>query len=175
MIKKTFMAMDDKKTRGTGVDRNGYAGALDEKGETVQSGCVPFRAEQAFPPDPEVVEKPSHRRFTAEYKLRIVREAEACGPGELGALLRREGLYFSNLTCWRRQVAEGQLAALAPRKRGCRGKPVNPLSKRVLELERDNERLRRRLRQAEEVIDLQKKISDVLGVSLKDLDEGESN
>jgi hypothetical protein len=104
-----------------------------------------------------------------------VREADACGPGELGALLRREGLYFSNLTCWRRQVAEGQLAALAPRKRGCRGKPVNPLSKRVLELERDNERFRRRLRQAEEVIELQKKISDVLGISLKDLDERESN
>lgn len=175
MAGKTFMTVEDQKTRGTGFDPKVDTRALDEKGQTVQPGCVPFRAGQAFPPDPEVVEKPSRRRFTAEYKLKIVREADACGPGELGALLRREGLYFSNLTCWRRQVAEGQLAALAPRKRGCRGKPVNPLSKRVLELERDNERFRRRLRQAEEVIELQKKISDVLGISLKDLDERESN
>jgi transposase-like protein len=114
---------------------------------------------QASAPDPEVTEKASRRKFTADYKLRIVREAEACSSGELGAMLRREGLYSSNLACWRRQAADGQLAALTPpQKRGRRRRPVNPLSKKVLELEQETERLRQRLQQAEEIIDLQKKI-----------------
>ena len=78
--------------------------------------------------DPEVPEKPERRRFTAEYKLRILAEADKCTrPGEIGALLRREGLYWSNLSNWRRRRREGTLGALSPRKRGPAPKPVNPL------------------------------------------------
>jgi transposase len=164
------MTVDDQKIRGTGIDPGGRPGARGEKGQVVRPGCVSLRTGQASAPDPEVVEKASRRRFTADYKLRIVREAEACSSGELGAMIRREGLYSSNLACWRRQAADGQLAALTPQKRGRRGQPVNPLSKKVLELEQETERLRQRLQQAEEIIDLQKKISDIRGMSLKNLD-----
>lgn len=139
-------------------------------GERVaQPGLTPSMKGQASRPDPEVVEKATRRRFTAEYKLNIVREAEACGPGELGALLRREGLYFSNLACWRRQIAEGQLAALSSRRGRKKGRTEDP---RVAELERENERLRKRLKQAEDIIELQKKISDILGIALENLDGG---
>lgn len=131
---------------------------------SAQPGPMPVRMGQASPPDPEVVEKASRRRFTPEYKLKIVQEAEACSSGELGAMLRREGLYFSNLACWRRQVAEGQLAALTPQRRGRKARAVDP---RVLELEGEIQRLRERLRRAEEIIEVQKKISEILGMSLK--------
>jgi len=81
--------------------RGGSMGATGEsKPVVVQPGSSASRVEQPSTPDPEVVEKAKRRKFTAEYKLRIVREAELCNPGELGALLRREGLYLSNLTCW---------------------------------------------------------------------------
>lgn len=120
---------------------------------------------QSSPPDPEVVEKPARRKFTAEYKLRILREAERCAPGELGALLRREGLYSSHLSDWRRQRERGELDALTPKKRG-RKPQKNPLTQRVAELERENERLRKRLQQAETIIEVQKKISEILGIPL---------
>jgi len=94
---------------------------MGEKAQAIgRPGLTPCRAGQTAPPDPEVVAKASRRRFTPEYKLKIVQEADACSTGELGAMLRRDGFYFSNLTCWRRQVAEGQLAALSPQKRGGR-------------------------------------------------------
>jgi transposase len=117
-------------------------------------------------PDPEVPERASRRRFTAEYKLQVLRQADQCaGVGELGALLRREGLYSSHLTTWRRQREQGALVALAPKKRGRPTAPVSPLARRVAELERDNARLVRRLTQAEAIIDAQKKLSEILGLS----------
>lgn len=159
--------------QGVGVKNSGASHTMGVTGESkavaVLPGPLALRVGQPSAPDPEVVEKAKRRKFSAEYKLRIVREAELCNPGELGALLRREGLYFSNLTCWRRQVERGQLAALTPQKRGRKGRAVNPVSRRVQELERENQRLRDRLRQAEEIIELQKKISEVLGTSLKNL------
>ncbi len=116
--------------------------------------------------DPEVLERPRRRKFGAEYKLRILREAErAKDSGQLGALLRREGLYTSNLTTWRRQFERGALAALAPKKRGKKAKPVDARDRRIGELERDNERLRKRLEQAETIIEVQKKVSALLGTS----------
>jgi len=155
----------DGKAGDNQSDPSGVTRAAGERTQASgQPGPRPFRMGQPSPPDPEVVEKASRRRFTPEYKLKIVQEAEACSPGELGAMLRREGLYFSNLTCWRRQVAEGQLAALSPQKRGRKVRAADP---RVLELERENARLRERLRQAEEIIELQKKISDIMGMSLR--------
>ena len=116
-------------------------------------------------PDPEVTERAKRRRFTAEYKLRILREADACkGDGDLGALLRREGLYSSHLATWRRQRDEIAKAGLKARKRGPKPKAVDP---RVKRLERENARLKRQLEQAETIIDFQKKLSKLLGIELK--------
>ena len=119
-------------------------------------------------PDPEVTEQAKRRRFTAEYKMRILREADACKrDGDLGALLRREGLYSSHLVTWRRQRDEIAKAGLKARKRGPKSKGVDPQVKR---LERENARLKRRLEEAETIIDFQKKLSKLLGISLKSPD-----
>jgi len=139
------------------------------------------------PPDPEVPEKKPRRKFTAQYKLRILEEADACKepgqigallckePGQIGALLRREGLYSSNLNTWRRQKEKGLLAALSPKKRGRKEKEKNSLAPRVAQLERENERLRNKLKQAEIIIDVQKKISQLLGISQNLPEEEENN
>jgi transposase-like protein len=125
--------------------------------------------------DPEVPEKAKRRRFEAAYKLRILEEADRLtGPGELGELLRREGLYSSHLTSWRRQRDEGSLAGLAPRRRGRKAKRRDPLAKELDKLRRENQRLVERLRQAETIIDVQKKVSEMLGIPLVSPDEGES-
>lgn len=118
-------------------------------------------------PDPEVPEKAVRRRFTAEYKLRILREAEGGEtPGAVGALLRREGLYSSHLTTWRQQRDQGALEALSPRTRGRRAAAAQPLVRRIAELERELARLHERLRQAEAIIAAQKKLSEILGLPL---------
>ncbi len=110
-------------------------------------------------PDPEVPEKKPRRRFTAAYKLCILKKYDACTvPGEIGALLRREGLYHSNITTWLRQRDEGVLHALTPRKRGRKAKEINPLAREVVRLERENKKLSEKLKQAETIIDVQKKI-----------------
>jgi transposase-like protein len=115
-------------------------------------------------PDPEVSEKAKRRRFTAEYKLGIVREADACkGDGDVAALLRREGLYSSLLSSWRRQRDEVAGAGLAAIKRGRKGKPEDP---RLKELERENARLKRRLARVETMLEIQKKASELLGIPL---------
>jgi len=115
-------------------------------------------------PDPEVSEQAKRRRFTAEYKIRILREADACKrDGDLGALLRREGLYSSHLSSWRRPRDEITKAGLKARKRGPKSNPLNP---KIKSLELENARLRRRLEEAETIIDFQKKLSKLLGISL---------
>ncbi len=125
--------------------------------------------------DPEVPEKAKRRRFDAAYKQRILEEADRLtGPGELGELLRREGLYSSHLTCWRRQRDEGSLAGLKPKRRGRKAKRKDPLTKELDKLHRENQRLAERLRQAEAIIDVQKKVSEMLGIPLASLDDGES-
>lgn len=113
-------------------------------------------------PDPEVRPRAKHRRFDAEYKKRILDQADACTrPGEIGALLRREGLYSSLLSKWRQQRAHGTLAALAPKPRG--PKP-DPQANEIARLRRENERLQERLKKAETIIEVQKKVSQLLGV-----------
>jgi transposase len=113
-----------------------------------------------------VTENKSRRRFTAKYKLRILQEADNCTePGQLGALLRRQGLYSSNLTTWRRQREQGMLTGLAPKKRGRKNKPKNPLVDQVARLEKENRKLRVKLKHAEIIIDVQKKVSQILGIS----------
>jgi len=119
-----------------------------------------------LPPDPEVPEKKPRRKHTAKYKLRILAQADACtGPGQIGALLRREGLYSSNLTTWRRQKEKGLLQAMTPKKRGRKRKEKNPLANKVAQLERENRLLQQRLKKAETIIEVQKKISEVLEIS----------
>ncbi|WP_242050362.1 IS3 family transposase [Oculatella sp. FACHB-28] len=108
-------------------------------------------------PNPEVLEKAQRRIHTAEYKLRILQETDTCNEGQIGAILRREGLYSSHLTTWRRQRQAGQLAALTDNKRGRKPTPENPLSAEVERLRRENQRLGQRLEQAELIIDIQKK------------------
>ena len=116
--------------------------------------------------DPEVAEKAIRRKFTAAYKIGILKEADACREsGQLGALLRREGLYSSQLTTWRRQRDRGTLQALSPRKRGPKVEPPHPLVKRMETLEKENQQLRHQLKQAETIIEVQKKISEMLHLS----------
>jgi transposase len=118
-------------------------------------------------PEVEVVAKATRRRFTAEYKRRILREAEAgTEPGAIGALLRREGLYSSHLTKWRAQRERGALAGLAPKKRGPAPKLQNPLAAKVAALERAVSRERARADRAEALVALQKKVAELLGTAL---------
>ena len=127
-------------------------------------------------PNLEVSDKATRRRFSAAYKRRIVREADQCSqPGELGALLRREGLYGSNLSAWRRQHDAGVLSGRGSTKRGRKARPKDARDQRIAELERERRRLRRKLEQAETVIEIQKKVSTLLGISLKSADEGDNH
>ena len=120
----------------------------------------------------EVTAKARRRKFTAEYKRKVLAEAEACTkPGEIGALLRREGLYSSHLVEWRRAREGGALAGLAPRKRGPAAKVPHPLERKVAELQREVARATRRAERAEGLVELQKKVSELLGIQLPKPDE----
>ena len=117
--------------------------------------------------DPAVLEKPVRRRFLAEYKLRILQEADRCtASGQLGALLRREGLYSSHLSTWREQRSQGMLAGLTAKRRGRKANPDAPLIAENQRLTRETQRLTAKLRQAEIIIDIQKKLSEMLGIPL---------
>ena len=125
------------------------------------------------PPDPEVPEKARRRRFSAEYNLAILREADRCAePGQIGALLRRERLSSSHLVDWRRQRDAGALEALA-RTRG--RKPADPTRVEVERLRRANERLATRLAQAERIIEIQGKVSELLGIPLDPASDDEQS
>jgi transposase-like protein len=126
---------------------------------------------QARVPDPEVVPKAKRRQFTAKYKLRILEEADHCTErGQIGELLRREGLYSSHLSKWRQQRVRGQLQGLSPKKRG--RTVQDPSAAELSRLRRENERLRAQLEQAEIIIDVQKKLAGLLGLTT---DETESD
>jgi transposase-like protein len=119
-------------------------------------------------PNPEVAAKAERRRFTAEYKRRILQEADACGQsGEVGALLRREGLYSSHLTAWREQRQRGELQGLTATKRG---RKADPQAAEIARLSRENERLKAQLERAETIIDVQKKLSQMLGLTSTESD-----
>jgi transposase-like protein len=147
--------------------------SVGERSEPERSGGTPACASAAAPPagerspapDPEVVPKPRRRTFSVEYKLRILREAERCTrPGQVGALLRREGLYSSHLTEWGRLRDQGFLATAGERRRGRTPRPIDPSAKRVAELECENRRLSEKLRKAEIIIDFQKKVQALLSI-----------
>jgi transposase len=155
------------------MDGQQAVGAGETQGARRASGVSPARGavEGARAADPEVPAKAKRRQFTAQYKLRIVREAAAAKtPGEIGALLRREGLYSSHLADWRGQRERGELAGLSA-KRGRKAEPVNRLAKRVVELERQKRRLERKLEQAELLLDIQKKASRLLEIPLRSQDD----
>ena len=118
--------------------------------------------------DVQVAAKPRRRTYTAEYKRRILKEADACAtPGAVGALLRREGLYSSHLVVWRRARGRGELAALAPKRRGRKPTPVDPRERKSAELERQLAQMTGRAERAEGLGELQKKLAALLGRPLE--------
>ncbi len=136
------------------------------------TGVTRAAADDGSRPDPEVSDTAKRRRFTAKYKLEILRKADRCTKhGELGALLRKEGIYSSNVSAWRRARERGELAGLKPKKRGRKAKPKDARDKQITQLERENRRLHQKLAQAETVIEIQKKVSALLGIPLKSLDD----
>ena len=139
---------------------------MEENGTAPPSG-EGKRSAAAPEPDPEVADKPVRRRFTSEYKLRIIEEADRCtDPGEVGRLLRREGLYTSHLAAWRKAARTGSFKALS-KKRGRRSER-NPLEEKVRKLERENARLEKELHKARLIIDVQGKVAGLLGLSPED-------
>ena len=156
-----------------GVEIDVVGGAEAEGARRATGAFAPPTTSRASAPDPEVPAKVQRRQFTAEYRRRILTEADACKKhGALGALLRREGLYSSHLVNWRRQRERGELIAGRARKRGPIPKPVDP---RVKQLEVENRRLQRKLARAETIITLQKKVAAILGIPLKPLDIDETD
>ena len=146
-----------------------------ERSETSRNGGASIPLAAAGPTDPEVSAKAVRRRFSAAYKRSILAEADRGGPGAVAGILRREGLYSSHLTTWRKQRESGEIVGLEPRKRGKKPAPKNPLSGEVRRLERENRRLQKRLRQAEIIIDVQKKLCDVLGLTVPPIEQSEDD
>jgi len=127
-------------------------------------------------PDPEVVGRAVRRRFTAEYKRRILAEVDAAaGSGAVGRIIRREGLYSSQLTTWRQARRNSERVALEPKKRGPKPTPENPLQAEYTQLKRENVQLHKKLRTAELMIDLQKKVSQLLGITLPVLEQSDDD
>ena len=162
------MKVVERKPRGEGIEEAG-----ETEGARRATGVFPVGAPPAGPsdgeqPEVEVVAKAERRRFTAEYKRRIVREADRCTkPGEMGALLRREGLYSSLLTTWRAARERGELEGLAPRQRGPKATPPDPRDKKLAEQEREITRWKKRAERAEALVDVQKKLAALLGTPLE--------
>ncbi len=162
------METTNKEPRTTKDQSTSAMGTME--GARRATGIVPMAGASAHlvgsAPDPEVPEKKPRRKFTTKFKLRILAEADECTqPRQMGALLRREGLYSSNLTTWHKQKTQGILQAMAPKKRGPKRKQTNPLAERVAQLEKEIRRLKDKLKKAETIIEVQKKISEILGIN----------
>jgi len=153
------------------VDQRIQEASEPREGSPERSEGLPSRGSD---PDPQVQPRAERRRFTAAYKAGIVREAAACRQsGELGSLLRREGLYSSHLAAWRKQLQRHGEAGLKRKRRGPAPKP-RPSARQVA-LERENRRLQKRLAQAEAIIEFQKKAHELLGIPLKSLPRDEDD
>lgn len=147
--------------------REGERSEPERSGGAPTTGAAPPPAQPPALPGSEVVATPARRRFTAEFKRQLLAQVDAATePGEVGAILRRHGLYSSHLTDWRRLRDQGALAGLAPRKRGRKPAPVNPLAAENARLERELARTTARAERAERLIDLQKKVAELLGAPL---------
>ena len=147
--------------------------AVTETGAEMEDGRRPTIVSAPVSASPEFSDRPRRRTFTAQDKLRILGEADrAAGvPGGVGAIVRREGLYSSALSDWRRQRAAGAFEALSPAKRGPKTAELNPLAAELALSRRDNLRLKQRLERAEAIIELQKKVAALLGLPTES-DEG---
>jgi len=142
-----------------------------ERSEPERSGA-PKNDARSTPPSSEVSEHPERRRFTAAYKLAIVQEADRCTePGQIGTLLRREGLYSSHLGKWRKLRDRGALHGLSAKKRGPKAGASPLLKKENDQLRRENARLQKKLAKAEMVIDFQKKVAALLDIPLNQPDD----
>ena len=128
-----------------------------------------YMLDEQMAPEVEVTEKAERRRFSAEYKRNILKAAEECRqPGELGALLRKKGLYSSHLTSWRAARERGGIAGLAPNKRGPKAAVKDARDRKIAELEREARKWKARAERAEALVDLQKKVSEILGITLSE-------
>jgi transposase-like protein len=167
---------------GVVLSPGGSAGAERSEGErsepkrsaaTAEAGAAPGSSSR---PDSEVVAKPKRRTFSTEYKIRMLAEADAASatPGGVGALLRREGLYSSHLVSWRRERRQGMQEALAPRKRGPKSQR-HPLTEENEKLRRQVGQLTEKLRKAEIIIDVQKKVAALLGRPIPEADPEENS
>ena len=158
------MKVVEKQPRGEVIEEVGGTPVALRAASVSPAGTLPAGAA----PEVEVVAKAERRRFTAEYKRRIVREADRCTkPGEIGALLRREGLYSSLLTTWRVARERGELEGLSPKQRGPKATPPDPRDKRLAEQEREITRWKKRAERAEALVDVQKKLAALLGTPLE--------
>jgi transposase len=147
-------------TNGSTLAATSLTGILDSVSDVKEGGRAGPR------PNPEVLARAKRRTYTGEYKQQVLAEADAArGSGEIGAVLRRHGLYSSHLTKWRQERKSGILERLAPQKRGPKSS-TSPLTSEIQKLQRDNERLTERLRKAEIVIDVQKKVAMLLGLPI---------
>jgi transposase-like protein len=153
---------ENKISRLQSLEGGGKAPVVEDAADVASKLPAP----SATPVDSQVV-VPRRRRFTAEYKRQVLAEADACTePGELGAMLRRHGLYSSHLTDWRRQREAGELSGLTPKKRGRKVTAKNPLAAEVARLEQENKRLLARAERAERLVALQKKVAELFGETL---------
>lgn len=143
-----------------------------EAGAGTDGGRRPTVVPAPASASPELSDRPHRRSFTTQDKLRILAETDrAAGTGGIGAILRREGIYSSTLTDWRRQRDAGAIGGLSPAKRGPKVAEPNPLAAELARLQQDNARLTRRLTRAEAIIDIQKKVATLLGIPLAPSDD----
>ena len=150
--------------RATGVDGMDFPSKVSSATESVVNL-----------PDPEVSQVAKRRRFSADYKLNILRQADTCSQsGDIAAILRREGLYASHLSTWRRQREAGSLQALKPKTRGRKPAQKNPLAAENARQQMEIKRLELRLKKAEIIIDVQKKVSEILGITLNSPEESDN-
>jgi transposase-like protein len=142
-------------------------GSEGERSEPERAGGFSSAGRTLHPPNPEVPEQPQRRKFTADYKRRILAEIDsATGQGQVGAILRREGLYSSHITTWRKAREMAERIALEPKKRGPKSKPKDPVQIENTKLRRENAKLQTKLRKAELMIEIQKKVHEMLGIEL---------
>jgi transposase len=147
--------------------------------DTLSLVAGPERSEGAAtndaPRSSEVSAKRRRRRYSAEDKRRVLREADACNkPGELGALIRREGIYSSTLSQWRAARQRGEIAGLTAKKRGPKAHAVDARDREIWQLQKENQKLKKRAERAEALVEIQKKVSQLLGIQLQSSDEDAS-
>ena len=154
----------DRKDHIAEVEPQGSEG---ERSEPERPGGFTSAGRSVHPPDPEVQDRPRRRKFTAAYKRQILAEIDsATEQGQVGAILRREGLYSSHITTWRKTRDQAQRIALEPKKRGPKPKVKDPLQVENTQLRRENAKLHTKLRKAELMIEIQKKVAEMLGIEL---------